>query len=341
MDRKRTLKRSNESGQSLLMLAVFLIGVLGMLALVLDGGSIYLVRRRMQNAADAGALAAARELALEHGEAAARTAAEEYAIYRNGADRADISFEDEGTTVWVTAHKDLSMSFAVILGIDEVTVIARAAAGTFGGIKETKGILAPIALYEPEDEIWYEYDPCCDEEDPDPPCPVTCEFTIWDDTTEDSDEGPWDGEVSGNLRGWSSPNCAGCHPADPECDPEDAAPSCGDAGADLLAEWMRHGYPGEVVVDSWMRGDNGVKTHPVAITATRVGEILIIPLFDDVEDLYPGKAYYHIKRLACFLVLEVIATGNPKGIHGRVVNCTVPGVIDPGLEGARTFRLIH
>jgi hypothetical protein len=340
MDRKRTLKKSNESGQSLLIFAVFLIGVLGMLALVLDGGSIYLVRRRMQNAADAGALAAARELALEHGEAAARTAAEEYAIYRNGADRADISFEDEGTTVWVTAHKDLPMAFAVILGIDEVTVIARAAAGTFGGVKETKGILAPIALYEPWDELWYEYDPCCDGEDPDE-CEVTCEFTIWDDTTEDSDDGPWDGSVSGNLRGWASPNCAGCDPREPACPPEEAAPPCGDAGSNLLAEWMRHGYPGEVVVGTWMRGDNGVKTHPVAITATRVGETLIIPLFDDVADLYPGKAYYHIKRLVCFEVIEVIATGNPKGIRGRIVECTIPGVIDPGLEGAKTFRLIH
>ena len=322
------------------MFAVFMIGVLGMLALVLDGGTIYLMRRRMQNAADAGALAGARELALEHGEAAARTAAEEYAIYRNGADRADVSFEDEGTEVWVTAHKDVPMAFGVILGIDELTVIARAAAGTFGGVREVRGILAPIALYEPEDELWYLHDPCCDGADPGA-CGVTCEFTIWDDKTEDSDDGPWDGSVSGNLRGWMSPNCAGCHPDDPDCDPEDAAPSCGDAGASTLAEWMRHGYPGEVEVGTWLRGDDGVKAHPVAITATRVGETLIIPLYDQIEDLHPGKPYFHIKRLACFEVIEVIATGNPKGIRGRIVQCTIPGVIDLSLEGARTFRLIH
>jgi hypothetical protein len=340
MNRTRTLKKSNESGQSLVMFAVFLIGLLGMLALVLDGGTMYLVRRRMQNAADAGALAGARELALEHGETAARIKAEEYAIYRNGADRADITFENELTTIWVTTHKDVPMTFAVIVGIEEVTVSGRAAAATFGGVKEAKGIFAPIALYEPWNEIWYE--PCCEEGEEPPDCPEICEFTIWDDTTEDSDAGPWDGSVSGNLRGWASPNCTGCNPHDPECAPEDAVPECGDAGSSLLAEWMRNGYPGVVTTGTWMRGDNGVKTHPVAITATRVGEVLIIAIYDEIQDLYSGKAYYHIKRLVCFEVLEVIATGNPKGLYGRVVNCTIPGVIDPSDdEGARTFRLIH
>jgi hypothetical protein len=104
---------------------------------------------------------------------------------------------------------------------------------------------------------------------------------------------------------------------------------------------MRHGYPGEVEVGSWLRGDNGVKNHPVAITATRVGETLIIPIYDLIDEIYPGKPYYRIKRLACFEVIEVIATGNPKGIRGRIVQCTIPGVIDSSLAGAKTFRLIH
>ena len=53
----------NERGQTLVIIALFMVAVVGMAALVLDGGHAYAQRRRMQNAADAGALAGARELA--------------------------------------------------------------------------------------------------------------------------------------------------------------------------------------------------------------------------------------------------------------------------------------
>jgi hypothetical protein len=348
MNGKRTPRKNNESGQTLVLLAVFLVGLLGMLALVLDGGNLYLVRRRMQNAADSGALAGARELALVHSQTVAHAKAEEYAISRNGADRASITFEDEGKTIRVTAHKDVPMTFAVIVGIEEVTVSARAAAATFGGIGKNKGDLAPICLYEPSDEIWYL--PCCEEgqEPGDPPVctddPVLgCSWKFWDDTTED-DNGYIDHEISGDLRGWADPGCAGCYPFDPEC--YDPVPQCGDIGAVVLAEWMVNGYPGEVSVNTgsgrtWMRGDNGVKNYPVAITQARVGDVLLIAIYDEMETLYVGKGYFRIKRLVSFLVTDVIATGNPKGLAGNIVNHTWSGVIDPNLDGARTFRLIH
>jgi uncharacterized membrane protein len=54
------IRQNSESGQFLVMLAVMLLALLAMLALVLDGGTLYLRRREAQNAADAGALAGAR-----------------------------------------------------------------------------------------------------------------------------------------------------------------------------------------------------------------------------------------------------------------------------------------
>jgi hypothetical protein len=344
MNTKKRSERSSESGQALIMLALFLLGLLGMLAIVLDGGNIYLMRRRMQNAADSGALAGARELALHHSQTEAIAKAQEYCVTLNGAEWCVVTFEDEGRIIHVVAHINTPMTFARVVDIRQVMVSASAKA-TFGGLKETRGILAPIALYEPEDQLWYL--PCCEEgqdpEDPEDPCteePNGCgPFMIWDDTTEDSDDGPWDGEVSGDLRGWATPSCAGCDPSDPECD--DPVPECGDAGSALLSEWMQNGFPGKAKTKSWMRGDNGVKTKPVAITHTRVGQILLIAIYDEIMDIYPGKGYYHIKRLVAFLVTDVISVGNPKGIEGYVVNHSFTGGMDPTIPGASTFRLIH
>ena len=51
---------NSQKGQSLVIVAIFLVALLVILALTLDGGNAYLKRREAQNAADAGALAGAR-----------------------------------------------------------------------------------------------------------------------------------------------------------------------------------------------------------------------------------------------------------------------------------------
>jgi Flp pilus assembly protein TadG len=55
--------RQRERGQSLVLVVLMLIVLLIFAGLALDGGMVFLDRRRMQNAADAGSLAGARELA--------------------------------------------------------------------------------------------------------------------------------------------------------------------------------------------------------------------------------------------------------------------------------------
>ncbi|HLB77617.1 MAG TPA: pilus assembly protein TadG-related protein, partial [Candidatus Dormibacteraeota bacterium] len=56
----RTLRR--QRGQALILVAVAVLVLTAILALALDGGRIYLDRRQLQDAADAGALAAAEQL---------------------------------------------------------------------------------------------------------------------------------------------------------------------------------------------------------------------------------------------------------------------------------------
>ena len=51
--------QTKESGQVLVLIVVAIVGILGFAALALDGGMLLSERRRAQNAADAGVMAAA------------------------------------------------------------------------------------------------------------------------------------------------------------------------------------------------------------------------------------------------------------------------------------------
>jgi len=51
-----------EKGQAMVIVALALVGLIGFLALVIDGGVAFAARRQMQNAADSAAIAGAREL---------------------------------------------------------------------------------------------------------------------------------------------------------------------------------------------------------------------------------------------------------------------------------------
>lgn len=58
----------HESGQVLLMTAIFLIAMIAMVGLVVDGGGLYFLERDAQNAVDAAVLAATYELCRESGD---------------------------------------------------------------------------------------------------------------------------------------------------------------------------------------------------------------------------------------------------------------------------------
>ena len=51
--------KCEKRGQALIIIALALVGIVGMVALVVDGGRVFLDRRSAQNAADAAALASA------------------------------------------------------------------------------------------------------------------------------------------------------------------------------------------------------------------------------------------------------------------------------------------
>jgi len=240
-------RREGERGQVLVMLALFMIALLAVVALVFDGGNMYLQRRRMQNAADAGALAGAVSLAKEEGQPAARNQAQEYARVRNGADSAAVTFGYRNVTV--VACRSTAMTFAQVIGLGSTEVCARATAAwvPISGV----GWLRPIAI----EEFPYEFD---------------VPYTMWDDVEDEDPTNPYD--IQGAKRGWVDPSCS--IPPQTTCGPA--------AGASDLAEWMANGYNGMTYVDSWIRGKSGVAAS--VIGNAEVGDIIPIVVYDSISE---------------------------------------------------------
>ncbi len=292
---------NRESGQALVLIVVLLLGLLAVLALVVDGGNIYLQRRSMQNAADAGAMAGARVLAYNGTVNAARMAAQEYAVTRNQADRCNVIID--GARVTVVAYKDVAMTFGRVVGLQQLTVTARATA-KWAPISEL-GELAPLSIRE------FNYH-------------FGIPYTIWDD---DKDRDPLTGNISGSYRGWLNLPCV--YPQ-----------SCGAAGADELKNWMANGYQGKTRVDTWIAGDRGVKA--AVIQQARVGQVLKIAIFDQIDQKYTNQSYYHVVKFAAFKVTNVYSTGNPKGIRGTFEYMLTAGPSGDGPDGGyRTVSLIR
>ncbi len=128
------------SGQVMVLVAVLLIGLVAMLALVLDGGNAYLQRRHVQNAADAAALASAYRVAQGASDSSVSSTVTEYAITRNGAGSASAVYLPSGTQIGagsvppgtngvrVTVTQTVSTFFAGVVGLGHITMTGKATA---------------------------------------------------------------------------------------------------------------------------------------------------------------------------------------------------------------------
>jgi hypothetical protein len=212
-----TTLRNKESGQTLVLFAGLVVALLAILALVLDGGNIYLQRRFAQNAADAGAIAGALVVCRDGTADAAEAAALNYAVDRNRADTAVVTVD--GWTVTVVTTRTVPTAFAGLVGINQLDASA-AAVAECGPVSRAMGI-APIAIHE--DSYW-----------------IGWEGTIWDD---DEEMDPATGNLSGSNRGWLSP--AYTHP------------DINQEGAANLKPYMRDGFPGWIDVYDWVRPSEG------------------------------------------------------------------------------------
>ncbi|PKO20434.1 MAG: hypothetical protein CVU38_20110, partial [Chloroflexi bacterium HGW-Chloroflexi-1] len=137
-------------------MALALVALLGMTALAIDGGMAFVQRAKAQNAADASAIAGARQLALGGTDSEIAGAISEYAISRNGASLFTAAYYPGGsqvgggtvpgnsTGVNVVTRITFSTYFAGILGHPQMTVSAKASAAT-GSVLEPGPSTQPLA----------------------------------------------------------------------------------------------------------------------------------------------------------------------------------------------------
>lgn len=286
---------AGQRGQVLAMVAVFIVGLLAMMALVFDGGAMYLQRRQMQNAADAGALAGARAVCMELSAAEAEAAGQEYAG-ANGAQTAQVAINNNPDGATVVACADVPMTFAQVIGIGTVNVCARASAACaavnpLGGVK-------PVGI--PFEEYYH--------------CDDGVYYTIWDDERDHSTEG--EDNISG--RGWLNLDELS----------DTGTGSCPGAGTSTLSYWMGAGYPGFIPLDVWVCKESGT-IAALLIHTVNVGDVLPIICYDELSP----DGWYHIEMFAAFLVTAVNKTGGDKYITGCFLNRVESGKPSPGSKG--------
>jgi hypothetical protein len=128
----KTIKHTYK-GQTIVLFVVALVGLVAMAALLLDGGNAYLSRRTAQAAADAGALAGARQWCLNHKtvdllrtEDVVPIVNANHAVLTSNADVSIVANQ-----VVVRAHVIQNSYFAQVLGVAQADVTAEAAAGCY------------------------------------------------------------------------------------------------------------------------------------------------------------------------------------------------------------------
>lgn len=115
--------KDKEEGQALIMVVLAIVVLMGIAALVVDVGILYVEKANMQKAADAAALAGAKDLPTN----IAITTAKNYGAL-NGADDTDASLTNDKSKVEVECIKTVPHYFARILGFTETKISASAVA---------------------------------------------------------------------------------------------------------------------------------------------------------------------------------------------------------------------
>jgi hypothetical protein len=283
----------------------------------------------MQNAADAGALAGARELCFGSGDReTARLVAGDYATNKNGAQGALVDIPSDGYTVTVVATQTLDTFLAGVIGIPTADVSALAAALCGRAIRG--GGLWPLAFKFPvysdtiqcDQEFWVfaqadtgnpvECADGCVCVDLDASPPITETTPACEDLCNCDSMGP---HLSSANRGWLQ------FPEPDEEYPDDCVGTA-SCGQPELECWIRNNHPGPIDVDDCVPGDPGVRAAAEDDINTRIGEILNIVLWErpccdpDKDALCtdppglgdwlgdcPGTAYL-IKAFGCVEVLD-------------------------------------
>jgi Flp pilus assembly protein TadG len=326
---KAWIKQSSQ-GQSLVMVALLLVALIGMLALILDGGHSYMQRRAAQTAADAGALAGAAVLCDTGDANLAVDSALEYAIDRNGASQAYATVENDVVTV--ETYITFSTFFGRIFSRPQITSAAIAAAKC-SPAGSAYGML-PIAF------------PCYPPDPGDPSQSFDCKVIYGDDTQ--SDQWHIDNGMMTIVMDTGSDSDA-CAPEGPiDCDINNDGINdaiTGNAargwldldggGGGSVSDWIMGGYDGDAINHhTWFGTEGGdMSSAIIDVEDYQEGNEVMVPIFDrfcpegppsvECPTLYDpgdneilvgggGHTYY---RVVGFALFHITCVKSPGGKH--------------------------
>jgi Putative Flp pilus-assembly TadE/G-like len=287
--------------------------LIGIAALVIDGGSWFRTQRHLQTAADAAALAGAQD--LPNTGTASATAVTYAQDNYNGVPTPTITFPSAppcgpSACIDVAAHTTAPGIFARIYGsvFNNVNVTAHARAGVFvpGELKN----VAPIAVRNTVACI-----------------ALSCFGQTKTVTFDESN-------VSSSTIGLIDLTCHST-----------ASTACGvnaGVGAQELKEWIVNGYPDELPANQWYGVKTGENIGPIKQGFTeRAGTPLFFPVFDTVANSGPNY-YFHIIGWSAFVVHtgpdDIVWTPSTKSLTGHFVTFIATDLAagDP-ITGANDF----
>ena len=280
-----------ERGQSLVIVALALLTILALVALVLDGGNAYAQRRRVQNAADAGAVAGARELALGSSDEQIYARIEEYTCVRNGATSFEAVYTPGGEPVGggtvpsdasgvrVEAVITFPTFFAGAIGLTELAV--RAQATSQYGPAQAVGALLPMAVNWNDFEFGEEYELIADRLGP-----GGFGWLSWTD------------DLYADI-----------------CHPENSSVKRVDDWVNSCPGWAI-GQAKQALDDCWMWKPEDERHVTVIVY--------------DYTEGSGANLRYHIAGFAEFLITGYRFTGEDKWVKGRFMEIVEAGAVNPG-----------
>ena len=265
-----TRQLRNDSGQVVVFVVVLLTVLLGMAALVIDGGSWWQSQRHLQTAADAGALAGAQNLPTDQSGATANAisfAQQNFA----GLAAPTVTFPSAGEIdvgAVTTAPGFLAKVFGAAFG--EVTVRAHARAAV--GVPELLQNVAPVAVKASA------------------ACAVTDPGCYGQRVTLSFEES----QVASSTIGLINLTCHST-----------ASTACGSSsgiGGSQLKDWIDNGYDQPLPAGQWYGVKTGETVGPVRQGFTdRVGVPLFFPVFDQTAS--SGSSwFFHVVGWAAFVI---------------------------------------
>jgi Flp pilus assembly protein TadG len=266
----------SEGGQAIVFLMVTLTCLIGMAALVIDGGSWLRAHRHLQTAADAAALAGAQNLPDQAG---AQSMAVSYAQQNYaGLGAPTVTFPDSGT-IDVVATTTAPGFLAKIYGSVFNNVTVRAHAQAQVTVPTLMKNVAPVAVKNTV------------------ACAAISPSCYGRTVTFNFDES----NVSSSTIGLINLTCHST-----------VSTACGSSsgiGGSQLKDWIENGYPDALPSNQWYGVKTGETVGPVKQGLNdRLGVPLFFPVFDVVANSGPNY-FFHIIGWASFVITSVDSWG--------------------------------